>query len=248
MKLLPFWVLIVGLQSAVLAQDSGFRAIFGGALQFGIPTEAFRDNLTNTGVGGGFNLLFRLGDAPVYMGMDVGLMKYDGEVINQTVNISGFFKDYELRTNNNILTAHVVTRIQPETAWPVQPYLEGLVGTKGLFTVTNLVDITVNGAEVVDTNTDESDFAFSYGLAAGFVMNVFGNDGIGIDLRCAYLPGGNAEYLVRRNDLSSALITDPLDAFEKKNSPTTLIIPQIGISIRISSLNREEEEDGAYNW
>jgi hypothetical protein len=237
-----FWVLtLVPLQ----AQD-GTRTLFGGGLQFGIPMDAFRENLTNTGVGGGFSLLFRWGQLPVYLGMDVGIMKYDGEAILQRINIAGFFKDYELRTKNNILTAHLALRLQPESTWPVQPYLEGMFGTKGLFTVTNLVDITINGTEIVDSNTDESDFAFSYGISGGFGFYVFGNDGIGIDLKCTYLPGGNASYLVRRNDLTVGMISDPLDAFEKKNSPTTLLVPQIGITIKLSRLNDEEAPEYDY--
>lgn len=246
MKKLSLWTAAFLLPFILFAQNPDTRAIAGGGLQFGIPAEAFRENLTNTGVGGGFNLLFRWAEVPLYVGVDLGIMKYDGEVINQAVNIGGFLKDYELRTNNNILTAHLSARLQPEGNGPVRPYLEGMIGTKGLFTVTNLVDITLNGNEVIDTNTDEVDFAFSYGLAVGLVFNVFRNDGIGIDLRCAYLPGGNASYLVRRTDLGAVVITDPIDAFEKKNSPTTLIVPQIGFSILLSRLVSDEADYDEY--
>lgn len=246
MKKIFFCAVLILFVFGVGAQNTDTRSIAGGGLQFGIPAEAFRENLTNTGVGGGFSLLFRWAEVPLYVGFDLGIMKYDGEVINQALNIAGFLKDYQLRTNNNILTAHLSARLQPNGNGPLRPYLEGMIGTKGLFTVTNLVDITLNGNEVVDTNTDEADFAFSYGLTVGLVFNVFRNDGIGIDLRCAYLPGGNASYLVRRTNLSSVVITDPIDAFEKKNSPTTLVVPQIGLSILLSRLVSDEDDYEEY--
>ena len=231
-------LLVAQEQEEAPENPEGIETLFGyiyGNLQFGIPIEEFRDNLENTGVGGGGLAVFKLGDSPLWLGAEASGMAYDSESQILTANIGGFFRDYELRTSSNIFLAHAVLRIQANWNRGVQPYVDGMIGLKSLFTRTKLIDLFLEEDNVLENNKDQGDVAFSYGIAAGLRLHLFNNSGIAINLRCAYLPGTSASYLVRRSDIGDLVIEDPIDAFEEKTSPTSLLVPQIGISFALTS-------------
>lgn len=211
---------------------------FNGNFQVGVPLAAFRDNLDQTGFGGSMLLLANIAQSPISAGLEASILGFERETVNYDVNVGGFNKDYELSTSSNIFLGHAMVRIQAPGRRLINPYLDGMVGFKNLFTSTSLTDEDLG--ESVNSDTDESDWAFSYGAAAGVQINVSRADFISIDLRCAYLPGNNATYLVRRSDANTNS-GDPIEAFEKKNSPTTLLLPQIGITFKFWDRNGGQE-------
>lgn len=213
-----------------------------GNFQAGIPLDAFRDQLDKTGLGGGVLLLGNLGKSPISAGLELSVMSYDSETAEYTVRVGGFFKDYELTTSSNIFLGHAVVRIQPFGTGLVTPYLDGMVGFKNLFTTSTLTDLDFG--ENTDTGIDESDWAFSYGGAFGLQIHFNRSHTWALDLRCAYLPGNNASYLVRSPDpIGGFDYDDPLEAFEKKNSPTYLLMPQIGVTFKFWNSNVADEEE-----
>ena len=217
----------------------------GGSFQIGVPLNSFRENLEGEGFGGGGEVFFRLGEQPLFLGAMVSGFSYDQLTQEFTVDVGGFLKEYELQTNSNILLAHTGLRIQPSVNFPILPYVDGWVGLKSLATRTKLRDLELQEDNVIENRKEKGDVAFSYGGTIGFMFDVFKNSDIVIDLKCSYLPGDNATYLVKRSDISGLTFDDPIEAFEEKASPTDLLVPQIGISIRIaqwSNLGEEPEQ------
>lgn len=223
-------------------EDSPIVAQLNGNLQVGIPMGLFQENLDRVGFGGGGILTVRIPNTPIYGGLELSGMIYGSETQDYLINIGGFIKSYELRTTNNFFLGHFLIRVAPEIDFPIKPYVDGLIGTKNLYTRTRLTDQDDNDDDNTDSRIEQGDWAFSYGGAIGLQMDIFGNSGIVLDLRCAYLPGTNADYLVRRDGDSNTVYDDPIEAFEKRNSPTTLLLPQIGITFQFASSPDEEEE------
>jgi len=242
-----FFVFLIATTFAT-AQDTEskpWRMYLNGNFQLGIPQQDFKENLDRVGIGGGALLLFQLGKMPLYAGAEFSGMSYDRESIDYTVNIGGFLRDYELRTSNSIFMMHGVLRIQPDLNGPIQPYLDGMIGTKNLFTRTRLIEDDNDGDP--DNNDEESrvetgDWAFSYGGALGIQIDISRSQGILLDLRCAFLPGANASYLVRKPG-DNVNYDEPIDAFEEKSSPTTLLMPQIGLTFLISNFSGNDSND-----
>lgn len=203
-----------------------------GNFQVGIPLDEFQDNLDKPGFGGGALFLVNIAQSPISAGLDLSIMGYDSETANYNVRVGGFLKEYELTTSSNIFLGHAVVRIQAPGQRFINPYLDGMIGFKNLFTSTSLTDQDLG--ESVDSDIDETDWAFSYGAAVGLQINVSRRHHIAIDLRCAYLPGNSATYLVRSPEpFGGYNYDDPIEAFEKKNSATNLVLPQIGVTFKL---------------
>jgi opacity protein-like surface antigen len=232
MKQLFTTVLLAALTFFAMAQERRNPAFqLNGNFQVGIPLDDFRANLNKEAFGGGLLFVAHIGDSPVALGAELSLMGYESESARYSMRVAGFVRDYEARTSSNILLGHAVMRFQPALHFPIRPYLDGLVGVKNLFTSTSLTDTSLG--EQIDSGTDLSDWAFSYGGALGLQIAFSKRADVMLDLRCAYLLGANARYLVRAPDpLGGFNYNDPIEAFEQKSSSTNLLLPQIGVTFR----------------
>ncbi len=202
--------------------------------QHGIPIGPFQEKLSTGGYGaGGFLLIQLKRGLPVQAGLDGAWQRFERETLDYTQVIDGIPRDFRLSTRVNVVTGHVLLRYQPVVDFPLWPFLDGLFGLKHLYTVTALKEQLGAGAsEQLEVEVDKQDTAFSYGLAAGFQFRPFSHPAVRIELRCAYLPGTSASYFARRQDASGPF-NDPLEAFEERRSPTTLLVPQIGVTVDI---------------
>lgn len=241
--LLFLFILLVGPQTDSFAQSAYYNQIlFNLSPQVGVPLDRFRENLDAVGFGGGASFLFRLRDKPVYMGLAGSWMNYANEKDAFTVQVDGFFEDYEWRTNSNILLGHAVLRFQPDVVFPLKPYVDGMIGFKNLYTKTKLVDLNGEEDEVIERESNLNDWAFSYGGAAGLHIAFWEHIGIRIDLKVAYLQGANARYLARMDNTDGQVFTEPIEAFEERVGPTNMLVPQIGIVLDLLYLAESGEE------
>lgn len=228
---------------ALYGQDEKppFYMQFNGHFQVGVPLEGFADRLDKQGIGGGGLFALQLGRGrPLFGGLDVAFLRYDGEKLDFDILEEGVLNDYRLHTNNNILLGHALLRFKPFTGFFIQPYFDGLIGFKRFYTRTRFIDLLEGEDEVVEADTDQSDTAFSYGGAAGLQFRVGSAPDILIDLRCGYLPGATASYLVRKEGDNGPL-EDPIDAFEEAASPTALLSVQLGLTIQFSGRDFQAE-------
>ncbi|MEN0005061.1 MAG: hypothetical protein AAF798_13000 [Bacteroidota bacterium] len=232
-----FFICMLLLSVPLFAQqeDQPLEAQLNGNLQVGVPLGLFNDNLDNVGIGGGGLVVFRIANTPIYAGLELSGMTYGNETQDFAISIAGFIELYELRTTNNFFLGHAMLRFKPDIDFFIQPYIDGMIGTKNLYTRTRLTNQNQNNPDQ-DSRIEQGDWAFSYGGAFGIQLDIFGSPYFTLDLRCAYLPGTNADYLVRRANDTNITYDDPIDAFEQRNSPTDLLLPQIGLTINISGM------------
>lgn len=211
------------------------RFCVGMEFNIGIPLNNFNDNIDGLGFGFGGNFLVRTNpnaDVPVLAGISGGINIYDRERRNQLILIDGVTVDGRLTTRNSIFLGHGVLRVLPPVNVRIQPYIDGMFGLKNLYTRTTIEEIIeFEENEVIESYIENGDWAFSYGGALGIQAMIVGHEGVFIlfDIRCAYLKGNAATYLVRSDD-PNIQIFDPIDAFEERNSTTDMLIPQIGVS------------------
>lgn len=240
----PFFVLLTSFCCfKAAAQDEAEWPRYlqlNGYLQGGFPMEAFADKQEKDGLGFGAQLLLQARPGkPFFVGLDGSILYLDREKLRYTAIEDGQSVDYRLVSKSNIFLAHGLLRIKPFTNGWAQPYADGLAGLKKLYTRTRLIDETGQEEEVVETDTDLSDSAFSYGLGAGVQFYLSDNPTILGDIRAVYLPGENATYHTRSAEEPST-IQDPLDVFEIVSSPTTLLLIQVGVTLQLSGRDLEK--------
>ena len=228
------------------AQDEP-RPLYYGQLnayfQVAVPVEGFRSEIEQAGPGVGGSLLFQLGRGrPLFAGVDFAWANFDSESVEYTTNQNGFNEDFRLRTRTNLLMGHGLLRFKPFTGFFLQPYLDGLLGFKRLYARTTFTQLFEEENELIEADTDQADTALSLGAGGGVQIRLSYQPTIFIDLRCTYLMGGNASFLVRQEDLSGQL-NDPIEAFEERRSTTSALIPQIGITIQLSDRGIEEPRE-----
>jgi len=206
--------IIIGLLGFSVAAQAQVHV--GANFQLGFPSGEYREVGGDVGVGGGLNVWVPFArQIPVYFGLDFGymLMSRHEQRINQQANIVGpggqvlgsIPINYRVVTNNNFLQGHVGLRIKAPLPM-VQPYADGLVGFNYLYTRTKIFDENNNnnnnnnnngGPTEINARNQAQDFVFSYGGGAGAMIRI--TDNFGIDVRCVYLLGGQAEYYARQD-------------------------------------------------
>jgi hypothetical protein len=210
--------------SAQETEYAPYHIFFSPTFQIGIPQEALKDNIDRLGYGGGATILFQIKRLPVFAGADVSFMTFDRESEIYTDNT-------EWTTRTNLFIGNGVLRFQPFVDFPIFPYFDALFGLKNFYTRTTIEYLDTEDSE---SSSDGSDWALGYGMALGAQLAVFRNPAITIDLRCSYLSGNNATYFARNPDATGPF-DDPLDAFQRRTTPTPMLVLQIGISMNLNS-------------
>lgn len=211
-----------------------------GRLNFvvGVPSGAFRDHIRRPGFGGNLFAGARFGRTPLVLGVDLGFLVYGRSV--DTVPFSstvGPRVRVEVVTTNNILEPHLVLRLQPDIG-RLQPYVDGLIGVKYLFTETRVRDEDRSDNEDIASTTNFQDLAWSGGAGAGLDVQVYRGAAdeevrtVSLHLGVQYLVGGQAEYLAG-GDLDDTNGNGQLDEAELdiRRSTTTLLQPQVGVTL-----------------
>ena len=208
----------------------------------GLPRGGLRSNIS--GPGGGLHAYLGgwLGQTPLLLGVDAGILSYgrttDEVPFSSTV---GPRVPVQVTTNNNVLETHLSLRLQSRTG-RLRPYVEGLVGFKYLFTRTEIEEDDLGGdlGDEVAGSTNYDDFAFSGGAGAGLDVRVYQLDNpekkvraVSLHLGVQYLWGSEAEYLAEgkltdEND-NGRLDRSKLDI---RRSRTTFLQPQFGVTLQ----------------
>ncbi len=248
----PVWILVplllgvpAGLQHATAQSDPAPRpdriqpeVSLNFAL--GFPTGEFQDNIDDPGFGGSLYGGFQIGQSPVVIGLDLGFLVYGRS--QQTVPFSqtiGPAVQVDVVTTNSIVQPHLTARLQPQDGM-FRPYLAGFVGFKYLFTETDVRDDDRRrGQEPIASTTNFDDFAFSGGAAAGMNIRLYRAPiekalrDVSLHLGVQYLYGQEAEYLAEGGieDVNENGRIDD-EELDIRRSQTTLIQPQIGVTVR----------------
>jgi hypothetical protein len=224
--------MLPGLPAAFAQKEIGF---WGAHFQIGIPQGAFADSYDKIGFGGDLDLYFRLSEnLPFYAGVNLSMMGFENYQRRFEVGLpGGFVQDYRLRVSSNLFSGYGGLRVMPSEG-RLRPYAEGLIGFKNFYRSNRLEQQPrfSNGWEEVDRETEGS-WTLGYGGSAG-VMILFGkSEWIGIDLKCAYLAGGDIRFYRLKEEIDPGQFEqDPFSAFTPLRSVSHMLIPQIGVVIR----------------
>ena len=186
-----------------------------------IPLGQFYNNLDAVAIGLGGYTMYGPWDAPVFLGVEGAWLTYAHEEV-----MDG---DFDIRTNSRMITGHAVAQYVFAISPTVQPYFNGMIGFKNLYTNTRTIDDAATSNKVVNRRSNLNDWAFSYGGAFGFYIGLDEYFPFRIDLRLSYLGGSTAEYLSRNDELDIKSVDNPIEVFEEKSGPTHMLMPQVGI-------------------
>lgn len=123
----------------------------------------------------------------------------------------------------------------------MRPYAEGLIGFKNFYRSKRLQQQPVNSNEwqEVDQET-EGEWTLGYGGSAGLLF--FFNSWFALDLKCSYLIGNEVRFYKMKDIVDvEAFEDDPFSVFDPVRATTNMLIPQIGVVLKMSDVAPEEE-------
>ncbi|MEZ5014929.1 MAG: hypothetical protein R2794_11620 [Chitinophagales bacterium] len=263
MRLFTCTLLCILSTGSLLAQTAGRtgngNATFLGInFDLGIPINEFKTHNDEAAVGGGFDLFFQpTVKIPILIGFDFAFMnngyKMQRETLTADIVAGGVVIDHlyfplRVETYNNISTGHLNLRFLSPTKF-FRPYVDGLVGFNNFNTRTSIYDeseeylLSEADNPLITTSKQNSDWTFSYGAAAGMLVEL--NPNILINLRVAYTMGGTAQYFVESDieDWEIEFNTVPtgqdditdddiaISAYPKK-SATDMVLGTVGLTFK----------------
>jgi len=227
-----FIKLICLLSIGLFISDSSFSQKFTTSidLQMTLPAGEYKTVNPDAGFGARANILYRPNkDIPVKIGLELGMQVKGSTSQYFSGYIRGFYDDFKVSASNNIFSLQFVTRLQPEKRDKIKPFLDVVAGWNVFFSTATIERLTFfSDYNSSYSNSSKAKWAFSYGAAAGIDIPLNKRDDIGLELKCAYLPGSNTNYLTDPRIDENAQVY-----FTEKNSTTDMIIPQIGVRISI---------------
>lgn len=210
----------------------------------GIPQAALDRQMEGTA--GGLSVFFGgpVPGLPLVLGSEVGFLNYgtDSQLrLHRGSFDAGIDEDLALpleavatRVSNNIYLGHFVVRLQPLDGI-FQPYVDALAGMKVFASRLSVDGDVVVFREGLSQAAHVTDFAFSYGVGAGFELRLyrytplFADRPANVALRggVRYLFGTTASYAAEGSlrEVGDRILVDEVA------SRTDLLVPQLGLSV-----------------
>ncbi|MBC8045391.1 MAG: hypothetical protein H7Y00_01205 [Fimbriimonadaceae bacterium] len=258
-KLLPaFFILLSSTTFAQSNSKSNGSGYFGIGILAGVPIAEFGTYNEDMAIGVGLNFFYQPSDdIPVMVGLDLGFMgngnNIQNEVIYAEIKVGETVIDeiqfpFRIETHNSIFAGHFVLRAVAPIKY-FKPYVDGIVGFNNFSTNTSIYDeseehyFSEADNPLITTASQNSDWTFSYGGAAGILVQC--GESFFIDLRCAYAIGGEADYYVEDDieDWEVEFTTTPTGTDDlneddiaisaiPKHSETTMLMPSLGVTFK----------------
>jgi hypothetical protein len=211
---------------------NGQRTFSTVSIQVNFPQAEYKATNPVTGVGGRWNVMQRLGkESPISIGGELNFLVSGSDSRQMDVYYLGFYDRYQLTANNNVFGIAFKTRADLVPGRnPVQPFIDGTIGTNIFFSSVDVSRQTfLGGTENVNGKTTKGYWAFVFGPGAGVDIVLGKRREIALTLKGSYLFGTNTKYL-----------TDPyIDNegkvfFTRKESRTDMIIAEAGVRFGLS--------------
>lgn len=199
-------------------------------LQVSLPQGEYKDVNPDAGFGLRANLLYRpLVDIPLRFGVELGMQEKGRAAQYFSGNLGGYYEEFKVTASNNIFSLLFVTRFKPEKFGKVTPFLDLSAGWNVFFSTVDVERLTYYSSYNTGySENTKSRWALTYGGAGGVDIPLGKSDAIGLELKIAYLLGNNTRYLSSPYINGNAEVT-----FQENTSNTDMLIPQVGIRIRI---------------
>ena len=201
--------------------------------QLAIPQSDYKEVNQDAGYGLRANFLYKPGYiTPVKFGIEFGIQEKARATQYFTGNVLGYYDEFEVSATSNIFSLMFVTRIQSSEPHKLKPFVDVTAGWNVFFSTVSVDDVSYysgyGGYSPSYSSSSKANWAFAYGAAGGMDIPLNRRDGIGLELKVAYLIGSYTTYL-----------TDPyIDgngnvSFIQNSSRTNMLIPQAGVRITI---------------
>lgn len=179
----------------------------GANFYVGIPQGEFKNNLNRNGYGINFEGFWTPPQSAFSIGINLGFLNYGS--LTRTEPFSYTIPDVTVNVtnSNNIINYHLIFLVKPNTAF-VKPYIQGFFGGAYIYTETKIENRAT--AEEIASSTNFDDYAWSYGAAAGLMIDLYKTKqtipqnqeqtiestiDLKLNLKVSYLYGSDAEYL-----------------------------------------------------
>ncbi len=209
-----------GAGAAPLGHEVGIRLLLG------TPTGEFGDAVDNPGFGLAAHYGFRP-VPPLTIGFGGDFMIYGSE--KRTYRLP-LVEDFDLVTNNNLAGVGLFLQWRAVPGI-VQPYVEGRVGFRYLWTESKLEDKDFFDDDQIARETNYDDFASFWGGGGGLLVQVHQGDpaekspSVSLDFKVSHLEGTNAEYLTE-GDIA---IVNDVPVFDASESETDITTYELGV-------------------
>lgn len=226
MKYLFTILLIVFVNTFCFAQK--FSTSIGA--QLAIPQSDYKEVNNDAGYGLRANFLYMPSyTTPIKLGIELGIQEKARATQYFSGYVLGFYDDFKVSATSNIFSLMFLTRIQSSAPHKLKPFLDITAGWNVFYSTVSVEDISYySNYSPSYSNSSKAHWAFAYGAAGGIDIPLNRRDGIGLELKAAYLVGSYTNYL-----------TDPyIDgngnvSFQQNSSRTNMLIPQAGVRITI---------------
>jgi hypothetical protein len=204
--------------------------------QLSIPQGDYKEANQDAGYGLRFNFLYKPSYiTPVKLGIELGLQEKARATEYFSGYVYGYYDEFKVSATSNIFSLMFITRIQSSAPHKLKPFIDVTAGWNVFFSTVNVEDLSYysgyggyGGYSPSYSNSSKAHWAFAYGATGGIDIPLNRRDGIGLELKVAYLIGSYTDYL-----------TDPyIDgngnvSFIQNSSRTNMLIPQAGVRITI---------------
>ncbi len=198
--------------------------------QLAIPQSDYKDVNKDAGYGLRANFLFMPSYVtPVKLGIELGMQEKARATEYFSGYVLGYYDEFRVNATSNIFSLMFVTRIQSSAPHKLKPFVDITAGWNVFFSTVSVDDVSYYSYYSPSySNSSKANWAFAYGAAGGIDIPLNRRDGIGLELKVAYLVGSYTDYL-----------TDPyIDgngnvSFLQNSSRTNMLIPQAGVRITI---------------
>lgn len=148
-----------------------------------------------------------------------------GDMISQIPDTDLFG---EMHLENSAIGIFAVSRIESTPYFPVQLYVEGMLGTRSLLTSESFNDHEDFQDDECISSTVLRDWSLAYGASAGTLIRL--GERTRLDIRATYLTSTPARFV----DLSTAQqVEDNLYQYETRTAPGTQFQIQAGLSFDV---------------
>ena len=221
--------LAVLLAPAALAQPT-----FTLAGSVGVPQGEFDAALGAIGGGISGSLLYQIPGTPVALGVEGSGILFGQERRREPFSLTVPDVVVDVTTTNNLAQGLAVLRLQVPSG-RLRPYVDGLAGVNHFWTQTSVGDDYDDYELASSTNFDDTSLAYGAGAGLQIKLATGTNDegrpfDVLLDARVRYVVGGEADYL-GRGDIDR--FDDGTIAISPRRSTTTLLSPQLGVTVRL---------------
>jgi len=198
--------------------------------QLAIPQSDYKEVNNDAGYGLRAAVFFKPSyTKPIKFGIELGMQEKARATQYFSGYVFGYYDEFQVSASSNIFSLMFVTRIQSSTPHKLKPFVDITAGWNVFYSTVDVEEVSYySNYSPSYSNSSKAHWAFAYGAAGGLDIPLNKRDGIGLELKVAYLVGSYTDYLTDPNIDGNGNVS-----FRQNSSRTNMLIPQAGVRITI---------------